>query len=325
MNIDNILQELSRPFPLDAIQIRVGATNKEKTSGIALAYVHWWRGYLPVLNHYIGRTNYQIAVSGPKGDTIAHLSAFDGAVQAWSRGEEEAGEENQGTSSEIQAKRRVCAEGLGLGLYLYSMPKLWDDIEPQGRSFVFARKVEENLKWQMYSKLGLDKIEPLVVPRFSILIPPIQPTPPSNPRERKEPTREAQPREAQPGRNPSPERLNRARVALAEAEQRTQRQAPTRSAARSTPAEPVTIKGGKVMLTGAMAGEIVTLITDLQRHYDTLARKGIDAIGTSVGLFDLLTMQRSDFLNGKISRDEGAEILGSLRDLAERLNQRKAS
>jgi hypothetical protein len=172
MDIDAIIQELHRPFPLDVLQLRVGATNRDKTSGIALAYVGWWRGYLPVLNHYIGRRNVRIAVSGPKGDTIAHLSAFDGAVQAWSRGEEEAGDENQGTSSEIQAKRRVCAEGLGLGLYLYSMPKLWGNIEAQGRSFVFPSHVEEQLKRQMYAMLGLDQIEPLVInPPFAIFLP----------------------------------------------------------------------------------------------------------------------------------------------------------
>lgn len=270
-DIDAVIQELHRPFPLDVLQLRVGATNREKTSGMALAYVGWWRGYLPALNHYVGRRNWQIALSGPKGDTIARLTAFDGAVEAWSRGEEEPEHENQGTSSEIQAKRRVCAEGLGLGLYLYSLPKLWGAIEPLGRSYVFPREVEESLKRQLYAALGLDQIAPLVVHApFAAFMPAVAPArdrAPAPP-EPVAPPQGAPLRRAGPVSAPEPTQLSAARSALAEGERRAGMRPPTPAPAPDeAPGTPRAARPATEKQVHRIAGDLAAYAAEELRHF----------------------------------------------------------
>jgi hypothetical protein len=287
------LAELRHPFPLDVVQVKLGATVEKdgKAIGLGLLYADWWTGYLPILNRVIGPGNWHIELL-PWGATrvIAKLTAFGGSLVHWSSGEGDESDDNTGTSAEIQAKKRVCAEALGLGLYLYSAPKIWGDVTHKGRGATFLAGEEERIKQTAYQRMGLRESGAPPTERTTTRI---APTPP-------------------PTRRPQVDQLNRARAALAEAEQRTARTPVTR---KST-----TVSTRKVLITGSMAEQIVRTIAEITAC-GPAGRQGVDAIGTSLGLFDLLTMQQRDLLNGKLTRDDGEEILGSLRDLQQRLQR----
>jgi hypothetical protein len=288
------LAELRQPFPLDVVQVKIGATAEKdgKPIGLALMYADWWTGYLPILNRVIGPGNWHIELL-PWGATrvIAKLNAFGGQLIHWSSGEGDESDDNTGTSAEIQAKKRVCAEALGLGLYLYSAPKIWGTLTHNGRGAAFISGEADRIKHTAYQRMGL--YEPGAPPTERTTTR-IAPTPPLT-------------------RRPPADQLNRARAALAEVEQRTAVRMPVTR--KSTPAPT-----RKVLITGSMAEQIVRTIAEITAC-GPAGRQGVDAIGTSLGLFDLLTMQQRDLLNGKLTRDDGEEILGSLRDLQQRLQR----
>jgi hypothetical protein len=290
------LAELRQPFPLDVVQVKLGATTEKdgKAIGLGLLYADWWTGYLPVLQRIIGPGNWQIELKpwGPN-KVIAELTAFGGKITHWSSGEGDESDDNTGTSAEIQAKKRVCAEALGLGLYLYSAPKIWGDVTHKGRGATFLSGEEERIKQTAYQRMGIGLAEPAALVNTA----PISRAP-----------------VAQPARRPSPDQLSRARAALAEAERRTANKAPARGANNATSVR-------TVLLNGAMADQILALIEKIKAIPNGTA--GVDDIGNSLGFLNLPDISKAELLNGKLSRDDGEEILGSLRDLQSRL-QRKA-
>ena len=152
------LDQLSEPFPLEVMSLKVGATAEQdgRTNGLALPYASWWTGYLPILNRVIGLGSWSITLT-PWGEhkVIATLRAFGGVITHQSSGESEDNDPNEGTSAEAQAKKRVCAEGLGLGLYLYHAPKLWGTVERKGKGAIFSRPEEQRLKLELYRTMGL--------------------------------------------------------------------------------------------------------------------------------------------------------------------------
>ena len=129
----SITQQLKQPFDPNVIHWRVGATNKEKTQGIALAYVNsrdvmkrlddvcgddWQCRYpfegcceigIKIGGEWVWRSNGagETAVEGEKG---RYSDAFKRAAVLW-----------------------------GVGRYLYYLENIWVPIKPQGRSHVIAQ------------------------------------------------------------------------------------------------------------------------------------------------------------------------------------------
>ena len=209
------LDQLSQPFHLEVMSLKVGATAEQdgRTNGLALPYASWWTGYLPVLNRVIGPGGWSITLT-PWGEhkVIATLSAFGGVITHQSSGEREDNDPNAGTSAEAQAKKRVCAEGLGLGLYLYHAPKLWGTVERRGKGALFSRPEEQRLKLELSRTMGL------LTDQSASSTP--MPTPLRAPAPPAEPSRLA----------PDPDRLARARAALADGEARSTHPSPRANA-----------------------------------------------------------------------------------------------
>ncbi len=127
-----ITERLKQPFDPSVIHWRVGATNKDKTKGIALAYINprdamkrfddvcgdlWQAEYpfdgccrigLKIDNEWLWRSNGagETQVEGEKGK---FSDAFKRAAVLW-----------------------------GVGRYLYYLDNTWVAIKPQGRSYVLA-------------------------------------------------------------------------------------------------------------------------------------------------------------------------------------------
>jgi len=153
--IQAVIERLSRPFAIEEVKVRPGAVKRDGTAALALAYLDWWTGYLPRLNDEVGPNNWSIALQ-PWGEhqIIARLTAFGGLIVSESTGSAK-GDANGAQEAEVQAKKRACAEGLMLGLYLYFLPKVWGKGERVGKDFYFGEGEERRCVYQMYARAGL--------------------------------------------------------------------------------------------------------------------------------------------------------------------------
>lgn len=143
--ISAMMKALSAPFPSKAIHFRVGATTKDKQSGIALAYIDA-RDAMERLDAVVGPGNWQrrypwsnaprlycevgIRIGGDwvfKGD-----GAGDTDVEA-----------DKGAFSD--AFKRACVNW-GIARYLYDMPNAWFPLAPAGRSYKFDKPVIEDIR-----------------------------------------------------------------------------------------------------------------------------------------------------------------------------------
>ncbi|HET9028267.1 MAG TPA: hypothetical protein VFN07_12130 [Trueperaceae bacterium] len=122
----DLLERLSEPFADSEIKYRAGATNRDKTKAIALAYADP-RAYEDRLNALVPG-HWQVEFT-PWGENriICHLTIL--GITRSSTGE--SGDSNPdiaGTSAEAQAFKRACTK-FGLGRYLYSLPTQWVDYD----------------------------------------------------------------------------------------------------------------------------------------------------------------------------------------------------
>ena len=241
--IQAAIERLSRPFAIEEVKVRPGAVARDGSAALALAYHDWWTGYLPRLNDEIGPNTWTITLR-PWGEhqIIARLNAFDGQIISESSGSAK-GEANGAAEAEAQAKKRVCAEGLMLGLYLYFLPKVWGKGEKLGKEFVFAEGEERRCVYEMYRRAGL-------LSRTSPGIEIARPVPPPTPA------------------TPATERATIARAALTKAERRVGLN--DKPKATTAPSKETTTQASDKQL-----GLIVRLLAERDAISDT----AIDAIG----------------------------------------------
>jgi len=129
----DLLDRLAEPFDESDIQYRAGATNKDKTKAIALAYAEP-RTYEDRLNQLVPG-DWQVTFQ-PWGENriICHLTIH--GITRSSTGE--SGDSNPdiaGTSAEAQAFKRACTK-FGLGRYLYALPTTWVDYDPHTKQLL---------------------------------------------------------------------------------------------------------------------------------------------------------------------------------------------
>ncbi len=130
-----LMDKLSEPFPPEAIQWKPGATNKDKSKGLALAYADP-RWYIARLNDIVGAgwsDDYDVQDGGKV--VLCHLTIC--GVPRADIGEASGGDENTATSALAQAFKRACVK-FGLGAYLYRMPRVWVEYDEQRRRFTDA-------------------------------------------------------------------------------------------------------------------------------------------------------------------------------------------
>lgn len=129
----DIIDELKKPFDVSLIHWRVGATNREKTKGIALAYIDA-RDVMKRLDDVMGNENWQNRYTHvtPNG-VICELGLFIDGQWLWKANGagETSYEAEKGAMSDAFKRAAVM---WGIGRYLYYLPNQWVDIEPAGRS-----------------------------------------------------------------------------------------------------------------------------------------------------------------------------------------------
>ena len=141
-----LFDALSAPFPAESIDWRVGSTNKDKTKGMALAYVdartvmdrldticgteNWQANYTPCGN---GMMICNLGIRFPSGDWIWKS---DGAGATDFEGE-------KGALSDAFKRSAVR---FGIGRYLYDLAAPWVAIESFGKSFKIADAEKSKLE-----------------------------------------------------------------------------------------------------------------------------------------------------------------------------------
>lgn len=137
-------KKLKEEFPPAEIEWRVGSTNGDKTSGLALAYITS-RHVMDRLDEVCGPDNWQSSyVETPKGRVLCTISIkIDGD---WVSKSDGAGD------SDVEAEKGAISDSLkraavhwGIGRYLYDLGNIWVDIEGMGKSY--------RIKRDQYSKL----------------------------------------------------------------------------------------------------------------------------------------------------------------------------
>lgn len=133
-----LLAQLKNPFPVDQVKWRLGATNREKTKGIALAYIDS-RDVQKRLDEVLGISNWRDYLERVDGGFVSGIEIrIDGE---WIRRSDAAGDTKvepiKGGASD--AFKRAAAKW-GVGRYLYYMPNIWVEIKPVGKSYAIKNK-----------------------------------------------------------------------------------------------------------------------------------------------------------------------------------------
>lgn len=131
-----MLKQLKEPFDPKFVKWRVGATNEDKSKGIALAYIDS-REVKKRLDEVCFLGGWRDRLIGIDGGFISEVDIK--IEDEWITRSNAAGntkvEPIKGGASD--AFKRAAAKW-GVGHYLYYLPKVWVEIKPQGKSYVLA-------------------------------------------------------------------------------------------------------------------------------------------------------------------------------------------
>lgn len=129
-------------WPVDVLQFRPGATTKDKTRAMALAYVDP-RLYQERLDELDPNWTSELEITpldGVPGRVWVKCTLTVGGVSRQNGGEtllsnhKGEPEENALTSAIAQAFKRTCTD-FGIGRYLYAFPQFWADYDAQRKRF----------------------------------------------------------------------------------------------------------------------------------------------------------------------------------------------
>lgn len=158
--ISQLVEALSEPFPSNEVEFKPGATNREKTKALALAYVDS-RPYIQRLNLVCPdwQDEYQVMMLPDRVVVLCRLTIAgvtrtgDGECLLNGGEEGERAEPNAVTTASAQAFKRACVK-FGLGAYLYALPQVWCDYDAQKRKIVNPPQLPE---WALAPSERLEK------------------------------------------------------------------------------------------------------------------------------------------------------------------------
>lgn len=146
MNMEEILKELKSPFPYEDIDWKVQVTNKDKTQGMAVAYLDS-RAIQKRLDEAVGAMNWtnEFMLWQDKAQ-ICGIGLYDAERGTWVMKYD--GAENtdiEPVKGGLSDSFKRAAVLWGIGRYLYDMESIWVEIEPSGKSY--------RIKKEEYAKL----------------------------------------------------------------------------------------------------------------------------------------------------------------------------
>ncbi len=152
--MENIFEKLKAKFDEKDLEFRVGATNSDKTMGLALAYVQA-RAIQNRLDEVLGFENWKVSYREIRDGFLCTLSIR--INNEWIEKEDGANitdfESVKGGIS--NAFKRVASSGFGIGRYLYNARNSWYPIKKQGNGYIFAEtpKLQLNQEKENQAKI----------------------------------------------------------------------------------------------------------------------------------------------------------------------------
>lgn len=149
--MNSTFDQLAAPFPPHLISWRVGATNKEKTKGLALAFIDA-RDVMRRLNEVVGPSCWQNRYPHANGKTVCEIGLLIGNGIAGTRTEWVWKSDGAG-DSDVEAEKGALSDAFkraavrwGIGLYLYDISSPWVAIEAYGKSYKIVDSEYEKLE-----------------------------------------------------------------------------------------------------------------------------------------------------------------------------------
>lgn len=132
-----LCEKLKEKFDEKDLEFRVGATNSDKTMGLALAYVQA-RAIQNRLDEVVGFENWKVSYKEIQGGFLCTLSIR--INNEWIEKEDGASvTEFESVKGGISNSfKRVASSGFGIGRYLYNARNSWYPIKKQGNGYIFA-------------------------------------------------------------------------------------------------------------------------------------------------------------------------------------------
>lgn len=125
--------KLAAPFPADRVSWRVGPTNKDKTKGMALAYIDA-RDVMERLDACCGPEGWQCDYPHANGKTVCRIGIRVGSEWIWKA--DGAGDTDmEASKGALSDAFKRAAVRWGIGRYLYDVPSPWVEIEQHGKSY----------------------------------------------------------------------------------------------------------------------------------------------------------------------------------------------
>ena len=126
-------QGLKEPFPHDQIHWRVGATTKDKSKGMALAYLDA-RDVMDRLDEVVGPQNWSDTYCEVNGVTVCTIT-----IQLYweygpgvSKSDGAGATDVEGEKGALSDAFKRCAVKFGVGRYLYRLPAKWTALNDRG-------------------------------------------------------------------------------------------------------------------------------------------------------------------------------------------------
>jgi hypothetical protein len=128
--------KLREPFPSDWIEWRVGSTNRDKTKGMALAYIDA-RSVMDRLDDVCGPDGWQCKYSHANGKTVCDIGILCSEQWVWKA--DGAGDTDfEAEKGALSDAFKRAAVRWGIGRYLYDLKAPWVAIEAFGKSYKIA-------------------------------------------------------------------------------------------------------------------------------------------------------------------------------------------
>src|SRR4051812_29790045 len=104
----SVQEALSRPFPIDSIEIKPGALTKDRTRGLALAFGDP-RSYMQRLDEVIGPDDWDVAYELLPQGVLCRLTILGHTRQDVGDYPIDSSDPNRVTSAAMQSFKRACA------------------------------------------------------------------------------------------------------------------------------------------------------------------------------------------------------------------------
>lgn len=154
MREDKIFQEFGKPFPACDVSWKLQLTNKDKTSGLAVAYLDA-RAIADRLDAVVGQKRWKdeykpwhdyATKKEKKFAQLCTIYIYDEDLKEW------IGKTDGAEDSDIEPIKGGLSDAFkraavrwNIGRYMYQLDPVWVDIEQRGDSFIIAKKENDKL------------------------------------------------------------------------------------------------------------------------------------------------------------------------------------